>query len=400
MRIRIGCDRCEASAWIGPRPDDPALHDAWCEACQAGVTLAADEPEPLCPLCGAALATDSPRFVELWGELQHLQVVLAAWGGRADGLRAILPDRPRFISDLTPPAAGPSDPPAVRELLGCLAKGSWDEVLEGDEVELWPDPRVKMAIAIAHERRGETAGALRAWDALLAEDPVHTQARLARGALHAAAGRWREASDDLDLAGFGAEARWNRASLRLHRAVESSSGLPDRAELDRARDEAGRPSSYWSDPTVGRLLWTLVVERALAARALGPATPALERTVRGAELQLEFDTFWDRALVLWGYAALGWVRDVARVAAPLANGRLDAIATQAAVQGAALHPVRAALVAARLALAAGDPARAQLAIATLLEREDLSRYRIPCAHCGEGSVGIAEMLESVGDAST
>ena len=44
-----------------------------------------------------------PRFVELWGELQHLDAVLGAWAGDPQPLATLLPERPRFVTDLADP---------------------------------------------------------------------------------------------------------------------------------------------------------------------------------------------------------------------------------------------------------------------------------------------------------
>src|SRR5262249_39930997 len=149
-----------------------------------------------------------------------------------------------------------------------------------------PDPRLRAARAIAHERLGERAAAIADWDAVLAagED---ARARLARGALQASAGRLAEAGADLERAGDSAAARWDRAAWQVREAVRSGAGAPEPARLARARAEAGEASSYWSDPTVGRLLWTLLVERAIAARAAGASADGARALLRQAESEFE-----------------------------------------------------------------------------------------------------------------
>jgi len=103
--------------------------DAWCEACQHAQSLAAPaDPASRCARCGTRLPA-APRFVELWGMLQHLHAVLAAWAGDATPLATLLPERPAFLTDLTPPVAAPDDPAALRTQLAALARGEWSAVL-------------------------------------------------------------------------------------------------------------------------------------------------------------------------------------------------------------------------------------------------------------------------------
>jgi hypothetical protein len=42
----------------------------------------------------------------------------------------------------------------------------------------------------------------------------------------------------------------------------------------------------------------------------------------------------------------------------------------------------------------GDPVEARHDIAEAFGRDDLKRFRIPCAACGRGSVGIVETAEA------
>ena len=73
-RWRIACDRCDAAVWTGPEGDRVV---AWCEACQVAHVR---EASGRCPVCAGALVVE-PRFVELWGGLQQLDAVLAAYLG-------------------------------------------------------------------------------------------------------------------------------------------------------------------------------------------------------------------------------------------------------------------------------------------------------------------------------
>jgi len=336
-----------------------------------------------CGRCGAPLAA-APRFVELWGGLQHLDAVLAAWAGDVASLATLLPERPRFLTDLTPPAPHAGDPAPVLDALAAVARGDWRATLAAP---LSPEPRLRAARAIAHERLGDAAAAIAEWDVVLAAGE-NERARLARGALLARAGRYAEARADLERAGDSAAARWDRASWWVHDAVNGCSGALDTARLERARREAGEASAYWSDPTVGRLLWTLLVERATAhpdgSRAL----------LRPAESQLEHDTFWDRALRIVGWARAGAPDEVTRIAAPLVRECADALLGEPALAGGPLAGVAAEVTAARDAAAAGDPAAARRALTAALARDDLKRFRIPCARCRRGSVGVEETHEA------
>ncbi len=399
-RWRLSCDTCEASAWVGPAPVD--AYDVWCEACQNAMRLEAPPVAGVrCVRCGAALPERSPRFVELWGELQNLDAVLGAWAGDASALVTLLPERPRFLTDLNPPASRDDDPAARRDVLEALTRGDWRAVLKAAPDG---DARALSAHAIACERLGQSDAALAAWNAVLAcgED---ARARLARGALLARAGRFGDAASDLALAGDRFEARWNHAACRLHAAVLAGDGLPEPSELSRARAEAGEPSSYWSDPTVGRLVWSLLVERSLAPergqrRDLAPGETIAERTretLRAAEAEFEHTTFWDRSMIVAGWSRLGALDEAARVGAPLARELSTTLLGEPALSGPALLEVAAALATARSAMDLGDPVEARRAIAPALAREELRRFRIPCAACGRGTVGIEETAEAAGE---
>ena len=101
-RWRLACDHCETAVWVGPTP---AGRDVWCEACQVVQSLASDAADGTpCARCGVPLPS-SPRFLEVWGGLQQLDAVLAAWAGDARALATLLPERPRFLTDLDPPAS-------------------------------------------------------------------------------------------------------------------------------------------------------------------------------------------------------------------------------------------------------------------------------------------------------
>jgi len=367
-------------AWIGPGEHGFA---AWCEACQESQHLAAPPgPGTRCRRCGAALPA-SPRFIELWGELQNLSAVLAAWAGEPRELVAILPERPRFLTDLTPPEVHPGDSQPLATLLAAVAHGEWRTALV---MPADPDPRALAARAIAHERVGDPPAAIAEWSRLLARGGDE-RARLARGSLWARAGELANAGRDLAFAGDSFAARWNRAALLVHEAAGGGDGI-DRERLARARAAAGPASAYWSDPTVGRLLWTLLVERAAAE----PRENAVAR-LRAAEAEIEHDTFWDLALVLAGWARLGRPADAARIAQPLARQELTGLRQEPALQGLPLREVADATDAAKAAVERGEPQAARGAIAPALARGDLRRFRVPCAACGRGTVGVDETVE-------
>ena len=389
-RLRLACDACGAGAWVGSTANG---HAVWCESCQTAALLAAAPTGQRCARCGAPYSP-APRFVELWGELQQLDAVLGAWAGDLAPLAAILPERPRHLTDLTPPELRDGDSPALRERLAAVRRGDWRAVLAGAEDA---DPRSLAACAIAHERLGEYPEAVAAWDRVLAAGEDE-RARLARGSLLARTGRHEDAAHDLSAAGDSFAARWDRAALTLEQVVAKSGGVPEAATLLRARTEAGEASAYWSDPTVGRLLWTLLVEHALAQQAAldGPADPGegVLASLRAAETQFEHATFWDRAMQLAGWARLGALEDVARVASPLAREQSAALLDEPALTGAPLLAVTQAVAAARTAMDLGDPVEARHDIHDALMREDLRRFRIPCAACGKGTVGVEETSES------
>src|SRR5258708_7384737 len=79
----------------------------------------------------------------------------------------------------------------------------------------------------------------------------------ARGGVHARAGGYADAAEDLGRGGDWSAAHWDRAALLVHQGIAASDGVRDAGWLARARAEAGAASDYWSDPTVGRLLWSL-----------------------------------------------------------------------------------------------------------------------------------------------
>ncbi len=403
-RARLACDACAVGAWIGPLPAPRGAagedggresRDAWCEACQRPQRLAAGAA-PTCPACGGALTTGEPRFAELWGRLQHLDATLAAWEGDAGALMALLPARPRYLTDLTPPPVRDGDAPPLAEALAAAARGAWSAVLAAGGSD---EPRSHAARAIARERLGDPGGALEEWTRALAlaEDP---RARLARGALHAKAGDWESAAADLRLAGDGREARWNRASLRVHRAVLSTPGRPDAQAIAEARVEAGAAPDYWSEATVGRLAFALLAERTLARRDGGELGDPDLVSLREGEDLLEHSTFWDRALVLAAWARLGpeGAGDAARVAQPLARELAAALLAEPPMRGAALADANAAVAGAWDAIAAFEPRAARAALAPWLAHPALRRYRLPCAACGRGSIGLEAWDDAAGEA--
>lgn len=399
-RWRLACDVCGVGAWIGPRGDSPpgsladdeaGRYDVWCESCQTPHVLeSAPAPGARCPRCSVGLAA-FPRFLELWGELQHLDAVLAAWAGDWAPLATLLPERPRFVTNLNPPEPAAGDPPARVALLTALAHGDWLGVIAAPPDT---DPRPVAARAIAHERLGDAAQALAAWDAVLSADD-DPRARLARGSLLARAGRYVAATEDLARAGDSFAARWNRAALLVHEGVAASDGLPDPGRMARARAEAGAASDYWSDPTIGRLLWSLLIERELArndaaAREISDATRA---ALRGAESEFEHSTFWDRTMMLVGWSRVGARDEVARIAAPLAREQSATLLDEPALAGPTLVGVSHAVAGARTSMDMGEPVEARRSIAAVLARPDLRRFRIPCGSCGRGAIGVEEITD-------
>ncbi len=402
-RWHVGCDRCDAGGWIGPRA---GAVDAWCEACQRPQSLAAGAAA-VCAVCGTSLATEGLRAEELYGGIQHLAAVVEAWRGNPAPLGALLPDRPRFLTDLSPPAAEAGDDAATVAALEALATGAFGAARARLEAVLERSPRAARlwrALAVAYERLDEPGFGEWAWTRSLEhlDSPV---ARLARGALRARRGEFTGAGADFERAGPAFEARWNRAALIVLEAVAHTPGLPAAELLARARAEVADLTSYWSSPSVGRLLWAALTERAglLPPRARAAARPpqaascADERVLRAAELELEFDTFWDRALVVHGYAALGLAGEAARTGAALAYDLAASLVGEPCLGGAAARPIAAATEAAAGAIRAGDPGAALEALAPLLAREDLKRYRMPCGHCGSGSIGVDEVDDEAAD---
>jgi tetratricopeptide (TPR) repeat protein len=243
--------------------------------------------------------------------------------------------------------------------------------------------RWHLALGVARQRRGDLAGAERSFGEALAIDPALVAARLDRGALRARQGDWVGAREDFDHGGDGREGRWNRAALSVLESIASRREAPSPALMTMARAEVEPQSEYWSEHTVGRLVWTAIVERALADRASFSID-----ALRAAEKEMEFDTFWDRALVLHGYARLGASDDLARVATPLVESLATDLLSQPAVRGTAGRELRPPIETARGKAAAGDPRGAHAALSPLLGREDLRHYRVPCLHCGQGSIGV------------
>jgi hypothetical protein len=395
----LACDACEAEAWIGERADG---RHGWCESCQLGVklspagpaarpaTLAPGSARPAvgaaCPQCGRALALGEPRFEELYGELQHLAAVLAAWGGDAHELRRLLPKRPRFITDLNPPPAAADDSAVVREAIAALTRGAFAHARERLEhtASAESSARAARALAIACERLGDRTAAEAALDRAIARD-AGSVLRLQRGALRARRRAFAGAREDLVLAGDGFEARWDRAVLGIAESLADSAGMPAPAVLEAARREAGMPSSDWSDHTVGRLLWSLLMEC--------DPSPALD-TLHAAEREFEFATFWDRAMSLEGYVRLGHPEDAARVAAPLALDQARRLGREPSLAAAA--EISQSLGAAARSIEAGGPREARAALDPVLARSDLRRYCVPCRRCGRGSIGVDQVEDAGG----
>jgi tetratricopeptide (TPR) repeat protein len=395
-RWRVVCDACDAGGWIGPAawpglPGNVPAVDGWCEGCQSAHVTEPGAGSPVCPRCGTTLTLGEPRFEELLGEAQNIAAVLSAWCGDPGPLATLLPDRPRFLTDLDPPAPRPGDPEAARAGLDALAHGQFARARDALAKAVRP------AQSPGHLWRGLGVAAQRLDDLTLAEtaftraveaEPHDTAARLDRGALRVRRRDFEAAREDFALAGDRREARWDRAALRVLEAVATTTGLPEPETLRRAREEAGEPSSYWSDHTVGRLLWTLLLERALSRAGDDAAVCADERVMRAAEHELEFDTFWDRALVVHGYARLGMKREAGESAAALAGALLARLAEEPFARGPAGAWLASALSEAVVAVRERRPGDARAALHAVLERPDVMHYRVPCAACGKGSLGV------------
>lgn len=397
-RRLLRCDHCDASAWIGLSGD---RRDVWCERCQRSASIPSSLEQARCEHCGEPLTLGDPRFEEIFGQLQNLAAVLEAWSGDASRLATLVPERPRFLTDLDPPEVTTEDGSPAREALEALRAGTFadararlEALLEGSEARKaeWDRPALWLALAIARQRLGDLAGAEAAFTRVLEIVPDDSVARLDRGALRGRRGDFEGARADLEKAGSRIEARWNRAALAVLEAVALGTGVPEAARLEAARYEAGPASPYWSDHTVGRLLFTLLVER---AGARGPDACGDARVLRAAENELEFDTFDDRALVLLGYARLALAEEVERIAAPLAARLIASLGETPFAHGEPGRFLAEALEAASRESATKRSASALERIAPLLERTDLRRYRVPCARCGRGTVGV----EQVEDAS-
>lgn len=403
-RWHLACNQCDAGAWVGPSATGL---EGWCESCQSAHGLPPGAgADAACPDCGIRLSTDELRFEEFYGELQNAAAVLAAWDGDPGPLDELLPERPRFLTDLTPPDILPGDPPEIRAALEAVRAGRFAEArhrleaqaaapgAEGRAARLW------RALGIACERTGETEVAEDCFTRALGSGAAGAEEwrlRLARGCLRARRGDSEGARADFAGAGDGREARWNRSALLLLGAVARTPGLPGRDVIERAHAEAGEPSSYWSDFTVGRLLWTLLVERARAPVPGAGKLPGAGRDVPGhpdpgplreAEGLFEFDTFWDRALVVHGYATLGMKREASTSASALAGNLLGVLAREPFLRSPPAAPLAAAVLRAAQATADQEPGAALREVRALMGRGDVRRYRVPCARCGRGSIGV------------
>ena len=198
--------------------------------------------------------------------------------------------------------------------------------------------------------------------------------------------RPRTLSEAPDTAG------WNHASAILHEEV-AARGFPSAERLAAARASAGPPSSFWSDLTVGRLLFALVAERA----AEQPAETHAMR-LRQAEAEVEFQTFTDQAMLILGYGRLGLNQEVERIALPLALETAAALRGQPFLHGPSGRDVSRTLETTLRQLAGQRAAEALGEARALLARPDLMRYRIPCARCGRGTIGVERLAEPDGAA--
>jgi tetratricopeptide (TPR) repeat protein len=404
-RWRVACDACAAGGWIGPavvagtRPGAsvPAA-DAWCEGCQSAHGVDAGTIGAVCPRCGTTLTLGEPRFEELLGETQNLAAVFSAWCGDPEPLATLLPDRPRFLTDLDPPAPLPTDPAASGAGFEALARGQFArarDTLSRAALAVGAPGHLWRGLGIAAQRLGDLALAEGAFTRAVETEPHDSAAWLNRGTLRARRGDFLAAREDFARAGDRREARWNRAALRIVETVSITAGLPDPETLRRAREEAGEPSSYWSDHTVGRLLWTLLVERAIAHADRGGSARPDQRVMRAAEGELEFDTFWDRALVVHGYARLGMKSEAGEAAGALVDGLLARLAEEPFAQGPAGAWLAGPLALAVAAARERRPGDGLAALNSVLGRREVLNYRVPCVECGRGSLGV-ESFEDTG----
>jgi tetratricopeptide (TPR) repeat protein len=399
-RWRIACDTCEVSAWIGPEDGDEL--DAWCEGCQQGVTSPpGGRSLAICPRCGQPLTTGAPRFEELYGRLQEIAAVVAAWDGDPAPLGRLLPERPRLITDRTPPEPSGADDPPVKAALAALVEGRWQlarerlEPLLADPDLAGRDTRLWRALAIASERLGDRATAEAAWNRVLDSLGGDASAHLGRGALRAARGDYAGARDDFAHAGEGYEACWDRAAVGVLEAIAHEPGLPAPTVVAVARAEAPTPTGDWIEPSVGRLLFAALAERAFARVSAGGSAGSEGELLAAAERELEFDTYWDRALVVHAYARLGLSARVATAAREPVGRWLATLQAEPAIAGPAGVTLATPLAAAVTAVEAGDAHAARVALDALCARDDLRRYRVPCANCGRGTIGV-EAFEETG----
>jgi hypothetical protein len=387
-RWRVACDHCDAAWTIG---ESDGGTRAWCESCQDERWVQGERVASACDACGAALAFGAPRFVELWGRLQNIAAVLAAIDGDPVPLGRLLPERPRFLTDLDPPNPTREDDADARAALDALAFGDL-RARAGCSRRSSRD-RASRRTRGAGSPSPPSAPARSTWpsayDHVLAEveDPA---SRLARGALRARRGDVAGARADSDRAGDAREARWNRGALMALDALRAEGDAAPRAVgagarrggsavavLERADDRPARVRPRGRAP----------------ARTRARLEPSDVKDLEDAAAELEFETFWDRALVIHGWALLGQRAPAVENGMPVVVDLVAKLAREPALRGPALRDVAAAVTApidvARLA-----DARARFD--ALLRRDDLRRYRIPCRRCGRGSLGVDGVDEDAG----
>ncbi|NOT32763.1 MAG: hypothetical protein HOP12_01200, partial [Candidatus Eisenbacteria bacterium] len=120
----VACDACEVRFVTGGGVSGAAAGTrAWCEGCQRAVA-AGEAVDRGCPRCAGELTTGAPRFEELFGQVQDLAAVVETWAGRPESLRRLLPERPRYLVDLTPPPSEVGDAARLRGALEALARGA------------------------------------------------------------------------------------------------------------------------------------------------------------------------------------------------------------------------------------------------------------------------------------
>jgi hypothetical protein len=149
-------------------------------------------------------------------------------------------------------------------------------------------------------------------------------------------------------------------------------------------------SDYWSEPTVGRLLWTLLVERARER-----PTPA--RCARASRSSSSTPS-GTAPLVAHGYAAAGLSSEFTRVARPAPASCWPP--WRASRRSAHARGARESRPGSWRARGGGPGAAARRGAGGRVRgcsgAPICARYRVPCGACGRGSIGVDALEESAG----